>query len=55
MEVTKTGRYICKYLDYGASPLSLLGETEEEAYKKLILHLESKRAPMDDPEPPAAA
>ena len=42
-------------MDFNMSPLSLLGDTEEEAYQKLFKYLSAKAPTEDEPEPPSAA
>ena len=54
IESTKSGRFICKYVDFNMSPISLIADTEEEAYQKLLQYLKSK-TPTPDPETPSAA
>lgn len=39
----KTGKFLCRYVEYGMSPLALVGETEEEALRKLHIYLRDKR------------
>jgi hypothetical protein len=53
-EKTKTGRHICKFLSYNAPMATLVGDTEEEAFRKLLQHVES-RVEAPDPEPPRYA
>jgi hypothetical protein len=56
IERTKSGKYICKFMDFNMSPLSLVADTEVEAYQKLYQYLtEKKTEGSDEPEPPAAA
>ena len=43
IEKLKSGKFMCKYLDYGMSPLALVGATEEEAYQKLAAYLKAKQ------------
>ena len=52
-ETLRSGKFICKYLEYGMTPLALVGETEEEAYQKLHQYLSAKKKP--EPDGPAAA
>jgi hypothetical protein len=54
IEKLRTGKFICKYMDYNMSPLSLVGETEEEAYQKLAAYLQAKTAESFD-DPPTSA
>lgn len=51
---TKSGRYICKFIDFNMSPLALVGDSEEEAYKKLLQYLKQKHENPDPELPPAA-
>lgn len=38
----RSGKFICKYLNYNMSPLALVGETELEAYQKLAAYLKTR-------------
>lgn len=42
VEKLRTGKYIAKYVCYGTSHLSLVADTENEAYLKLFEHLQNK-------------
>ena len=42
VERLRTGKFICKYLDFGMPALTLIGENEEEAYAKLLTYLQTK-------------
>jgi len=55
VEQTRSGKFICVFMDFNMSPLSLLGDTEEEAYQKLFKYLSAKAPTEDEPEPPSAA
>jgi hypothetical protein len=48
VEQTKFGKYICKYLEYGAPMSTLVGDTEDDAYRKLLHYLNSK--PTEEPD-----
>ena len=43
VEKLKTGKFIAKYVEYGMSPLSLVGDTEAAAFEKLAQYLENKK------------
>jgi hypothetical protein len=55
IEALRNGRFLCKYVEYGVSNLSLVGETETEALQKLLAYLQDKKKNDSDPEPPLAA
>jgi hypothetical protein len=42
VEQTKTGKWICQYVDFSMRPLSLVADTEELAYENLLTYLLSK-------------
>jgi hypothetical protein len=44
VEKLKSGKYIAKYLDYSMRPSDLVGETEDEAFQKLLTYLKTKKA-----------
>jgi len=54
VEKTKSGKFICKFMDFNMSPISLLADTEEEAYQKLYQYLKGKKPPEEPDLPPAA-
>lgn len=54
IEKTKLGKFIPKFIDFNMSPASLLSDSEEEAYQKLIQYLKSKQDSHDPETPPAA-
>ncbi len=41
VEKLKSGKYIAKYLDYSMRPSDLVGETEDEAFQKLLTYLKT--------------
>lgn len=55
IESTRSGKFICKFVDFNMSPISLIGDTEVEAYQKLYKYLSDKKGPDTDPETPTAA
>jgi hypothetical protein len=50
VEQTTRGKFICKYLSFGAPLSTLVGDTEYEAYEKLLNYLNTV-----DTDPPSAA
>jgi hypothetical protein len=55
VEKTRSGRYICRYVDFGMSPISLVGESEAEAYQKLLQYLQKKEEESPEPDSPRSA
>jgi hypothetical protein len=47
VEKLKSGRFICKYFSYSMSPLQLVGDTEDDAYRNLLRHLHETK-PTDN-------
>ena len=55
VEKTKSGRYICRYVNFGMSPISLVGDSETEAYQKLLQYLQKKEENSPEPDLPTSA
>jgi hypothetical protein len=47
VEQTKTGKWICQYVEYGMSPMKLVGDTQEAAYENLLAYLITKSSTGD--------
>ena len=42
VEITKSGKFICKFVDFEAPMSKLVGDTEELAYELLLQYLKSR-------------